>query len=219
MVKPFMLRSRREVAELRAELEAAQQENAQLRTEVKRVAADAQEPTRQRGRGWRLAAEAAFVALIGVGGSLGGAYLGADAASQGVTLQLQAERDREAREKVGQVYADYLSALATYSAEVGEEFSPKNGVPTPDDLQRLFPLYRAFRDKADLVAVYGSDDAQRAHQLIKAGLPEIVALGTRRRLEVVWPQGSAANEYSRGYADFQAAFCREASARPRSGCA
>jgi hypothetical protein len=136
-----------------------------------------------------------------------------------VALQLQADRDREAREKVAQVYTDYLSAVAAYSAEVGEQYNPKNGIPTGDDLQRLFALYRAVVSKADLVAVYGSDDAQRAHQLIKTGLPEIVALGTRRRLQVVWPQDSAANEYSRGYADFQAAFCREASARPRSGCA
>ena len=95
-----------------------------------------------------MAGGTALLALLGVAGSLAGAYIGAHSASQGVALQQQEERDREAREKRAQVYADHLSAVAAYSAEVGEQYSPKNGVPTPDGLQRPFALYRAFRSKA-----------------------------------------------------------------------
>jgi hypothetical protein len=220
-------RAQRQVRELRERLEIvelrAQQDAAELRSEAEKAEHRLQEA--QRGPGWRLAAVGvSLLALLGVGGTVAGAWIGAHTASVSSSQQQKEERDREAREKRAQVYADYLATTSAYQAELANlEFrslSQPAIATTNADFQRLVMLNRSFSSKADLVAVYGSDDAWSAHLAIRSALPEAIA-GAPGKVVITGHAESDTydvKKYFSGYTQFQAVFCREASARPRTGC-
>ncbi|MFI5709797.1 hypothetical protein [Kribbella sp. NPDC051620] len=203
--------------QLRAQLEAAElrskQEVTELRSQVEQAELRAQRA--QAGPGWRLAAVgAALLALLGVGGTVAGAAIGAGSASKTTSQQQGEERDREAREKRGQVYADYLSATALYQAGLERlQQSKAQGDAAETEFRALVVLYQTFVNKADLVFIYGSDDAWEAHLMIRSAIPEVMG----------GPAGGISGpvgmeNYNSAYNSFQAVFCREASARPRAGC-
>jgi hypothetical protein len=218
MAKPQTIRSNRAVGELRAQLEGAELEKAELRSRAEQAE---QRARSQPGPGWRLAAlGTVLLALLGVSGTLTGSYIGAHSASQGASLQQREELDLEARQKRGQVYADYISATVTYRAEVKRVLDESSPARISADLQRLALLYQDFNNKADLVAVYGSDDAWDAQLTISSVLPRIVDGYRPGKLRMFWLEHDSYTDekYFGGYNEFENVFCREASARPRSGC-
>jgi hypothetical protein len=193
--------SRRQLRELRAELAKAN-------------------TAAQRRPGWMLAATGTlFLALLSVG--LTGALVGANTTNRSVIQQQTEEKSREARERRGQVYAEYITATDAYVDELTRFANLKK--ETAADRDRLILLYRSFKTKGDLVTVYGSDDAFSAHRIIVEALPEVASHGPGTTGFLINEDGSIGpnfdgQRYLKGYSAFKDAFCREASAQPRSGC-
>jgi hypothetical protein len=164
-----------------------------------------------------------LVAVIAVWGTWSGTHFGANE-----------DREKESREKRSQIYADYLTAARTYvtairfiaaaeAAQKAFQAIGKTGAPTEDPAKanaaataRVLKVEEAriaFEKQADLIYVYGSDDAWQAHLTIEQAADDID--GDNNDGNVVRVAGVA---MSRGLSAFQAVFCREASATPRKGC-
>lgn len=169
---------------------------------------------------WATALLAAVVSLLIAGGS---------AAVALSVSRSDAKRDqaKEIRERRTQVYADYLVKARAYTevqldlnrASRIAEFESKNtaaaaSVAASAKEQALADKSRiaaaAFYMQADLVYVYGSDEAWNAHKGIESAVlpdyrPDAPALINPGRMDVAMQA-------------FQSVFCREASPQPRSGC-
>ncbi|WP_224025305.1 hypothetical protein [Arthrobacter sp. NicSoilC5] len=127
-------------------------------------------------------------ALVGASSALLVAGIGAVVTTQTVQQQLQAEKEKEHREKTPAVYTSYLDSAKRYRAAQMNlaTYSRSRGIQNPDSTQgRAMSLsdpavkdLLLARDAAatdyesaiDNLAVYGSDEAWNIHKKIAAGL-------------------------------------------------
>jgi hypothetical protein len=162
------------------------------------------------------------------------AVLGGALALSGTYFGAREERARESREKRAQLYADYLAVARSYlTAGVTQQAlqhqyaaAAKKGTRGPryqeelaaaaKRLDQINQVYAAaqpdFQKQADLLFVYGSDNAWQAHDEVVASINELSRAGIRQ------PQVSAGERGNRALRQFQVVFCREAPAEPRKGC-
>lgn len=172
---------------------------------------------------WATALLAAVVSLLVAGGS---------AAVALSVSRSDAERDqaKEIRERRTQVYAEYLVTARAYieaamdlsrAARVADLHRKKTAtaasapLATPSATEQALAdqsriAAAAFYRQADLVYVYGSDEAWTAHKGIEDAVlpdyrPNTTELTNPARVGVAIQA-------------FQSVFCREASPKPRSGC-
>lgn len=128
------------------------------------------------------------------------------------------QRAKETREKVSQVYADYLKAATTYrdrtfaaaDAIASQQAAHKPYRANSTALSEFNDARRAYQDRINQIAIYGSPEAWKAHELIASAMPP--ALG------VVYVKRPSLGAFSKGYREFVAVFCKEAGATPKQGC-
>lgn len=123
-------------------------------------------------------------ALVGAGSALFVAGIGATVTTQTVQQQLQADKEKEHREKTPAVYSSYLDAAKRYrTAQINlAVYTRQRGLQDPDvELTRAKSLSdptakellmardaaaTTYESAVDGLAVYGSDEAWGIHQRI-----------------------------------------------------
>lgn len=156
------------------------------------------------------------VAFISAGSALIGALVGALVSLLAVTVQVDADRDQEARERRAVSYADFLEAANTYRNEAVYTkqrlaTNPQIKLTLGEPALRTYLTSRA-RYQASLVQVfvYGSDEAWHRAVLVGRTLPRATG-------EIERPNVDPA-AFTQAYQGFLLVFCAEALAGPRSTC-
>ncbi|WP_328988404.1 hypothetical protein OG394_19505 [Kribbella sp. NBC_01245] len=156
------------------------------------------------------------VAFISAGSALIGALVGALVSILAVTLQLDADRDQEARERRAVAYADFLEAANTYRNEAvhaKERIAASRQIKLTlnEPALRTYLTSRAhYQASLVQVFVYGSDEAWRRAVLVGQTLPPATGV-------IESPNVDPA-AFSQAYQGFLLVFCAEALATPRSTC-
>lgn len=185
------------------------------------------------GREFALVVVAGVIAL---GGGLGGAWIGANAANGNQRDEAREARQAEARQKRADVYSDFLDAAGAYagrSREIqakitvtqrnlrpGQKFTlcvASKGRCPGADIRREFPRFQSarsqFQGALNDVYVYGSARGVSAARRVAAALPpslfdpQTVKLG-----------GVIEARFKRAYNTVLDTMCAEVSADPRQAC-
>ncbi len=167
-----------------------------------------------------------IAAVLGLGGGLAGAYLGAHATIVTQREQLQASRSAEARTKRATVYAQFLAASNRYAVETTQALSilrkcahagPRRPFLCSSLGKQAGPAQNAryeFQGALTDVYVYGSTTGVRAALNVADTLPPSVG-HLNGHISLV-PISEVV--FTRTYQAFLSVMCREVSAEPRSTC-
>lgn len=177
---------------------------------------------------WPKAAVAAVASAV----TLIATVIGVWVAWDGTHFSAEEERARQVREKRAQVYADYLAAAravmsaATALANITYSKAPVPVGMQPKAVQTLSAAEAAWDKQADLVYVYGSDDAvyqtfEIRQILAPNGLVTDLIYNdgshaTQMRIDSYQMKKQRAWEYAER--NFKTLFCREVPAEPRTNC-
>jgi hypothetical protein len=176
------------------------------------------------------------VAIVGIAatligslvGSLVGAKISADATIGGVETQISASSDKERREKVSQVYSDYLKAVDAYVSATNFLRSPGILEPVPIPTasggvgirvqENSYDRYETARSNMqgrinDLYA-FGTPEAWEVNLLLQATLPQLFAPG-RTSIEALTYDTKA---YEAAYLKFTRIYCREVASDSKPHC-
>jgi hypothetical protein len=158
-------------------------------------------------------------ALIAASSAFGGALLASKTTLDSIQQESKEQRAKETRDKVSQVYGDYLKAATTYRdrteiavREVAKQRAEKKPYNANSVVLRQFnDARRTYQDQANQIAIYGTEAAWKAHEVIaKAMPPTLGVVYVDKRPDYV--------RFSNGYREFMAVFCTEAAATPKQGC-
>ncbi len=176
-------------------------------------------------------------AVLGLGGALSGAYLGARATIETQKQQADEDRARQARQKRTQVYSRFLDAAVAYQAATENVFDSTVRLPTGRVSKGLasrcaagrstktcrlsrrviaayYDRQQRFQGALNDVYVFGSEAGLSAARELSRGLPASLYKGPRR----VSIQPTDFGRYTRGYNALLDAMCREVTREPRPNC-
>lgn len=161
-------------------------------------------------------------------GSLVGAKISADAALGAVETQISATAVREHRDKVSQVYSDYLKAVDAYVS--ASDFLKNPGmvetVPVPaategvglnvsqDAYGRYENARSSLQGRATDLFAFGSENAWKAHLTLFATLPKLFAPGEPPAEGLKYD----VKVYEEAYLGFVRIYCREVASDPQATC-
>jgi hypothetical protein len=161
-------------------------------------------------------------------GSLVGAKISADATLGGVETQISASSAKERRDKIAQVYSDYLKAVDAYVSSTEYLRSPGAvtevpvptasggvGLSVPESAFNRFESARSdMQARANDLYAFGSDDSWNASLELIATLPQLSVDGKVSTKALDYNREA----YKIAYLKFTRIFCREVASGPKANC-